>query len=296
MPKKYWETWETNWGRWGPEDEKGSLNYVTPEVTLAALRLVKEGKVYNLAIPVQKRTPIFPGHYEIELRTICGPQDFSVKHAYYGDPDVGLLRDWALMETHAYTHCDGLNHVWSGHKLYNNLDTVKHCGIENVKGMVTRGILLDVAAYEGVMLLPPDYEITGDILDKVAEMEGVEVKTGDVVCIRTGLGWELMERENLEELPPPPHPGLVLSGAKWITDREACAVFTDCPGMDKLPYSGPGPLPVHRWLEWAHGTYGGQNFYFAEISRDKVYTFCFVGAPIPIVGGSGGWMAPLAII
>jgi len=296
MPKKYWETWETNWGKWGPNDEKGALNYITPEVTLAALNLIKKGKIYSLAIPIQKRTAIFPGHYPIEYHMICGPQDFSVKHAYYGDPDTGIIMDWALMEVHSYTHCDALKHVWSGDKLYNKLDRAKDCGIENVKGIVTRGILLDIAAYEEVQVLPPDYEITDKVLDEVAEKEGMEVKTGDVLCIRTGLGWELMQREGLEEMPPPPHPGLVLTAAKWATEREVCAVFTDCPGMDKLPYAEPGPLAAHRWLEWAHGTYGGQNFNFAEISRDRVYTFCFVGAPVPIVGGSGGWIAPLAII
>ncbi len=68
--KKYWETWKTNWGKWGPNDEKGALNFVTPQVTLACLNLVREGKVYNLAIPVQKRTVIFPGHYPIEHHMI----------------------------------------------------------------------------------------------------------------------------------------------------------------------------------------------------------------------------------
>ena len=294
--KKYWQTWETNWGKWGTDDEKGALNYVTPQVTLAALKLVDKGKIYNLAIPVQKKTIIFPGHYPVEYRMICGPQDFSVKHAYYRDHDVGIIMDSALMEIHSYTHCDALRHVWSGDKLYNNLERIKHCGIENMGFMVTRGILLDIATYEEVDVLPGDYEITGDILDRVAKGEGIEVKTGDVLCIRTGFGWELMERERMEETPAPPHPGLVLSAGKWATDREVCAVFTDCPGLDKLPYVDPGPLVVHRWLEWAHGTYGGQNFNFGEISRDRVYTFCFTGAPIPIVGGSGGWMIALAIV
>jgi len=294
--KKYWETWKTNWGKWGPNDEKGALNFVTPKVTLACLNLVREGKIYNLAIPVQKRTVIFPGHYPIEHHMIFGPSDFSVRHAYYGDPDAGLITDWALMEMHSYTHCDGLNHVWSGDKLYNKLERNKNCGIENMRGVVTRGILLDVAAYEGVDVLPGDYEITGDILHKVAKTEGVKVNTGDVLCIRTGMGWELMEREGLVEMPLPPHPGLVLSAGKWATDREVCAVFTDCPGLDKLPYVDPGPLAVHRWLEWANGTYGGQNFNFSEISRDKAYTFCCTAAPVPIVGGSGGWLVPLAII
>jgi len=294
--KKYWETWETNWGKWGTNDEKGALNYVTPSVTLNSLSLVSEGKVYNLAIPVQKRTVIFPGHYPIEHHVIYGPNDFSVRHWYSGDPDVGLITDWALMEMHSYTHCDGLNHVWSGDKLYNNLERDKSCSIENMKGVVTRGILLDIAAYEGVDVLPGDYEITGDILNKVAKTESVEVKTGDVLCIRTGMGWELMEREGLAEMPHPPHPGLVLSAGKWATDREVCAVFTDCPGLDKLPYVEPGPLAVHRWLEWAHGTYGGQNFNFGEISKGEAYTFCFMAAPIPIVGGSGSWLAPLAIV
>jgi len=297
------KTWEKNWGKWGPDDQKGSLNYVTPEVTLNALKLVKEGKVYNLAVPMQRRSPIFPGHDPIIYSTMRDGGDYKAGYARYASPDVGVFLDRAMMETNTYTHCDALNHVWFGDKLYNGYsrdcvrsDGSSKLGIEHMTGVVTRGVLLDVAAYEGVDFLDGNYEITGDILDKVAKWEKVEIKTGDMLCIRTGFGWELMEKEEEKPLPPLPHPGLVLSAAKWATDREVCALFIDCVGMDKAPFPPrPCALACHMWLEWAHGTYGGQAFYFAELSKDKVYTFCFMGAPVRIVGAAGGWIVPLAI-
>ena len=147
------ETNLSNWGRWGPEDQIGVLNLLTPEVILRAFKLVKKGKVYSLAVPLEKDGPQMPTFHKT----------WRVSHvARRQNPDLHIIDDVIMMETHSGTHIDAIGHVWAEGRFYNNFSDeyassqgVARTGIENVRYIVGRGVMLDIAAYRGVDHLGP---------------------------------------------------------------------------------------------------------------------------------------------
>lgn len=194
-----------NWGKWGPDDEIGTLNFTSPEDIVAAAQLVRKGKVISLALNFDSSGPqgaktkypsmgrINPVHTMLRTGT----------DAYAGVLDKRGIRaadDMVVMPLQCGTQWDGLGHVFYENYMYNGYDCrevssagAAKCGIEKTKAkMVGRGILLDVARAKGMDCLPDGYGITCKDLDDTAKKQGIEIKRGDYIIVRTGQ----MEREN----------------------------------------------------------------------------------------------------
>src|ERR671910_1043009 len=188
-----------NWGRWGPNDEIGTLNHTTAEDIVAAARLVKKGKVISLALNFDQHGPqgakskypamgrINPVHTMLRTGT----------DAYSGVLDHRGIRaadDMVVMPLQCGTQWDGLGHIFYENNMWNGYDCrevtsagAQKCGIEKTKNkMVGRGVLLDVARYKGVESLDDGYGITNDDLDATAAAQGVAIRRGDFVIVRTG--------------------------------------------------------------------------------------------------------------
>ena len=186
----------SNWGRWGEDDEIGTLNYVTPKHVREAAKLVKQGKVFGMGIPLNQQGPqsgLFGGrwnpiHTMLATGTdaIAGCQDETNKMRYSDDA--------INMPVQSATHWDSLGHIFYQDKMYNghdarNVDSrgVHKLGIEHTRDrMVGRGVLLDVARFKGVESLDDGYGISNDELDAVAKKQGVTIQEADFVIIRTG--------------------------------------------------------------------------------------------------------------
>src|SRR5512138_2413803 len=186
-----------NWGRWGPDDELGTLNYVTPDTIAAAGRLVTRGAVFALGIPLQREGP------QSGTR-----QRFNPMHTIFRDGDdapktpaevaaaqgYGGSDDWIVMPLQCVTQWDSLAHIFYEGKMWNGYDAalVTSSGtsknsIDKTKSRIAgRGVLLDVARWKGVRTLPPGYAITPEDLDATAAAQKVEVQRGDLLLIRTG--------------------------------------------------------------------------------------------------------------
>ncbi len=232
MPKK---EYINNWGKWGKEDEKGTLNYLTPELVRKAVGLVKKGKVYSLAVPLDKSGPVHesrnqPVHITATTRhSDAGPE---------GEAEVAV--DTIITETHVMTHIDSLAHCWYGGKLfngYNALETVdgdgtKKLGIDNVKWLVGRGVLLDIAAYKKVDHLGKTDIITPNDLEGCAKAEGIEIQRGDTILFRTG--WLNVFYQD-RSLYYSGRPGVDESAASWFAQKEICAVGADNSGVEVRP-------------------------------------------------------------
>jgi hypothetical protein len=186
-----------NWGKWGPDDEIGTLNYITPDAIAAACRLATSGKVFALGIPLQREGPqsgtrqrFNPIHTMFrdggdqprtpdEIRTMQG----------YGGSD-----DWIVMPLQSVTQWDSLAHIFYEGKMWNGYDAslVTSSGAarnsidKTTNKIVGRGVLLDVARYKGVRALEPGYAITVADLEATAAAVKVEVKRGDILLVRTG--------------------------------------------------------------------------------------------------------------
>ena len=154
----------SNWGRWGADDSIGALNLLTPDVMLKAVKLVTKGKAYSLAVPLERN-----GHQHVPFH-----KTWKVTFTSPG-PDVSFIEDVLTIDTHSGTHIDSLGHTWAEGQFYNGYSEeqvfkagVRKIGIDQVKTMVGRGIMLDVPRYRGTEHMGPGEVLTGEEMDAVA--------------------------------------------------------------------------------------------------------------------------------
>ena len=280
-----------NWGRWGPEDQKGALNLLTPEVVLKSARLVKKGIVYSLAVPLERDGPQYPTFHKTWKVTYFGTLD---------NPSVKFADDVVTMEAHSGTHIDALGHVWADDHMYNGFPDdqatsqgLGKVGIENVRWMVGRGVMLDVAAYRGIDHMGPAEVVTVEDLDGAAAAQGTVIEPGDILMIRTG--WYkvfFQDRALWGSSYPGPDDGIV----PWLKEKDICALGADQPTVEMRRSATDTHLPLHRYTLRDLGIYLLENLDLEELAMDKVYEFLFVGAPIRLMYASGAPWNPLAIV
>lgn len=288
-----------NWARWGSEDQMGNLNLITPESVIRASRLVKKGRVYSLALPI-RRTGVpsdLSRNPALHLMKLDGGDYLAGAKPPGG---VSAADDYLIMACHGTTHIDALAHVWIENLMYNGFSGslvrssgAHKLGIENVRQLVTRGVLLDIARFKGIPHLEGGYAITDSDLQACAAAQGVAAGTGDVLLIRTG--WLSVFYQNPDEFYRA-QPGLGTSSGKWIIEREIVAVGADNIAVEVEPAEdGRSVVPLHVELLRNHGIYFMELLDLEELARDKVFEFLFVAAPLRIFGGVGSPINPLAI-
>jgi kynurenine formamidase len=289
-----------NWGRWGKDDERGAANFASAErIQKAASSLVRKGKVYSLAIPLQTSdVPVLPPRVP--------PQHFMRLDG--GDYAAGLKRkggfqtsdDFIALGTHTTTHIDALAHVWYEDRLYNDFSAntvrsngAKHCGIDKLVHLVGRGVLIDLCAHRGLPHLPSGEVIKPEHIEDCAKAQGVELHEGDILLLRTG--WMEVFRKEGREAFFKGEPGIGREAAEWIGRKGFAGIGADNWGVEAIPVEGDIPGPVHRRLIRDFGVYLMELFNLDELAADRVHEFLFVAAPLRITGGVGSPLNPLAI-
>ena len=221
----------SNWGRWGDRDERGTQNLIDADATRRGVALVSDGRSRSLALPLDQTCPQqggAPGRIA-PLRTML-----CVNQTYTGqEGDAAFNDDTVVMAMAAGTHIDALAHVTYGGQMYNGFPDTKvtasagatRCGADKIGPIMSRGVLLDLAATKGVDRLDAGYAITADDLDAALEHAKVTLLPGDVALIRTGHMKHFHEGDtrayNHES------PGLSTHTIPWVRDRDLGAVFTD---------------------------------------------------------------------
>jgi kynurenine formamidase len=297
----------SNWGRWGPDDELGTLNLITPEKIVEASRLPRSGRVISLAIPFNAKGVQTGQSWRsnpIHLMAFDGGD----AHVQKGREGVRFADDYVIMPLQCATQWDALSHAWYDHTLYNGYSAqeissmgARKLSIERVKnGITSRGVLIDVAHHRGVKWLDPSHGITPAELDEVARAQGVEVTSGDIVLVRTG--WR---RKFVEERNPftwnGHQPGINWECARWLHDHEVAAVCSDNSAVEHSPgeLAEDYDLPMHMILLRDLGMMLGEIFDLEALSEacaaDGVYEFLFVAPPLPVTGAVGSPINPLAI-
>ncbi len=285
-----------NWGRWGDDDELGTLNLITPEVIHRAVGCVTRGKTFNLALPLSADGPqigAIPGRINpIHLMTAVNTS--------FGE--VSASDDSVAMGLQCATHWDAFSHVSYRGVLYNGFpaDSIteagaSRCSIERVGSLVSRGVLIDVARSKGVDRLGPGYAITGTDLDAACT---VKMLPGDIVLIRTGHIRYLDEGD--KKAYGYPSPGVGIDAVRWFRKHDVAAVANDTITFEVLPGEIDGVfLPVHALDLVEMGMIQGQNFHLealaADCASDGVYDFLLEATPEPFVGAVGAPVVPLAI-
>ena len=303
-----------NWGKWGPKDEIGTLNYTQAEDIVAAARLVKKGKVISLALNFDQHGPQgAKSKYPAMGRT--NPIHTMLRtgtDAYSGVLDHRGIRaadDMVVMPLQCGTQWDGLGHVFYENYMWNGYDCrevtsngAQKCGIEKTKSkMVGRGVFLDVARALGRKWLDDGHPITIAELDLTAKQQNVQVKRGDFVIVRTGQMEAKLEAGSWDGYPGGDAPGFSFETLEWIKRTELAALASDTWGCEVRPNESEQGInqPWHWITIPMMGMTMGEIFYVKDLAEDcaadKTYEFLFVAPAIPITGAVGSPTNPLAI-
>ena len=305
-----------NWGRWGDDDEVGTINFITDQVVKDAMKCVKSGKRLSLAFPLQQQGGLqlgsMPGRNN-PLRTMI-----QLNTPVIGDPTQFCTSDDVVtMGLQAGTHWDGLCHAsWNG-KIYGNRDasTITYdgasvCGIEKISSLTSRGVLLDIASLYEVDELPGGHAISYEDCLNAEKIQGVEVRSGDILLLRTGMLAKAIRVDvisygsgtAMEGSPMPGFPGVGLGAVEFFFEREIAAVATDTITFEVMPWdpSVPGAiLPIHCINLVMMGLTQGQNWDLedlaADCQADGQWDFLLEASPQPFVGGIGSPVNPVAI-
>jgi kynurenine formamidase len=303
----------SNWGRWGEDDEIGTLNLITPDVVRNAASLVADGRVISMTMPYDLNGPQLGGARSnpkvMMIATgsdyLAGAQD-QLPGAWGPGRGMGFADDWVITPNQAGTQWDSLAHVfWQG-KMYNDRSAgevtslgAAHNGIENYNGkVVTRGVLVDVPRYHGVDVLAPGQAVTVNDIEATLDSQGVEIRGGDALVVRTGfLG---SRRGSWGDFGAGgDSPGLSLHTLPWIYEREISAVVTDTWGVEVRPneidYFQPFHIVGLTHMGLALGEIFDLDALAADCAADGRYEFFFNASPIPVVGAVGAMVSAVAV-
>jgi kynurenine formamidase len=291
-----------NWGRWGTDDERGALNLLTPDVVKEALKAPKTGKVYSLSIPIQRSgIPNFEFRGAPQRLTLAGQGDEAFHRSVGGVEGVGANEDMLVMAAHTATHLDALGHVYEGRKLYNGFSAEEvsamsgapRCGVDKIGAIVGRGVLVDVAAALGVSALDPGHVITVAEFELACSRESVELRSGDIVLIRTGWLEGYMNPDDGFDIHP--QPGIGLELAEHLAASDVCVVGADNSAVEALPFDQGVYLGSHIVLLVSHGIHLLEHVALQELSRDGCYEFLVTIAPLNVPGATGSPVTPVAV-
>ena len=300
----------SNWGRWGKDDELGTVNFITPEKVRSAAALVRSGKVISLAIPFDKNGPqtgyagrVNPIHYMMQDGgdVVSGAQDWI--------PALRYTDDAIVMPLQCATQWDALAHIFFDGKMYNDRAPalVHSNGAEKNSIMplrdriATRGVLLDMPRFKKMDWLEPGEAIYPEDLDGAAKQQGVKIERGDIVLIRTGQMTMCRKQESWGGYAGTGDaPGLSLTCAQWIYEKEIAGFATDTWGTEVLPNETPDVMqPIHCVSLVHTGILIGEIFELdplaTDCAADGVYEFFFVAPPLPVTGAVGSPINPQAI-
>ena len=298
----------SNWGRWGEDDEIGTLNNVGPEEIVAAAKLIRTGKVFPLGLPlnVPIQTGLFGGRWNPIHTFLADGAD-----AYSGNQDANRIQyadDAINMPIQASTHWDSLNHVYLDKTMYNGYDCRsvdsrggRKNGIEHARAkMIGRGVLLDIARFKGVDWLEDGYGISNDELDACAAAQGVEIRKGDFVILRTGQQERCLQSGDWTGYAGGDAPGVKFENCYWCHGKEVAAICCDTWGVEVRPNeTNEANQPWHWVVIPAMGLCMGEIFYRKELAEDcaadGVYEFFFAAPPLHLPGGTGSPINPQAV-
>ena len=294
----------SNWGRWGADDERGTVNFVTPEVVKRASKCVRKGVVFSLGLELGSNGPQFGQAGRVNPMHVM-----TATHSQMTADPAGprYADDIIVMPLQCATQWDSLAHVHYGGQLYNGHPAAsltpagaEKNGIDKMAaGIISRGVLLDIARLHGVEALGPGQVIRPEDLDAAERAQGVRVESGDVLLVRTGyIRVFTVYGERIYYMKQTP--GLGVACVEWLHRREVAAVATDTNMVEVWPPEDPAVLfPLHALCIRDMGLTLGEMFdletFAADCAGDGVWDCLFSAPPLRVSGGVGSPLNPLAV-
>jgi kynurenine formamidase len=280
--------------KWGAADERGSGNHMKAESVLKAVRLVRTGEVVELGHVLNASMPI----------SATRRFDVHTKRTFMNKPSNrrGSNEEVLLSEIgQVGTQLDGFAHQTIEDKVYNcfKMDDIAtrtgftKVGIEKVGTLITRGVLIDIAALKGVDMLPDTYEITVADLEQALQRQNQKLQPGDAVIIHTGWG-KLWAKDNARYMKG--NPGIGVQAAEWLAKQDPMLVGADTPPVEVSPNPDPQiSLPVHQIMLVVNGIHLLENLKLDDLAAKRVHEFAFMMQPLKLQGFTGSSVAPIAV-
>ena len=292
------ENRDSNWGRWGPDDEYGAMNHLTPDVVLRAVGQVTTGDVISLGQSLGPDTIVPSERKKVERYMTRDGGDYPC-----GMPRRGRFQfaeDVVSFASHSGTHIDALSHVWYDDELYNGFDSstirsttgARHCGAEKLRPIVTRGLLFDIVETVGRPLEAGEV-VSKEMLESMTLRQGLQPETGDAILLRTG--WFEANSHDPERYLSG-EPGLDEEAASWLAMADVCLVGADNFAIEVMPFMGDLQFPVHQSLIRDYGIPLLEGCVLKELAMRGSTEFLFVANPVSVVGSTAGMVQPLAIL
>jgi kynurenine formamidase len=285
---------------WGPEDQRGAANRLTPAKVREAAKLIRAGEIFSLGRVYEHGMPL-PGKRHFSLTIVGSPsggpegRNRMVHHDEMFSGEIGQVG----------TQLDGLGHVgvrmagddyfYNGFRRseFGKAYGLEKLGVENVGVFFTRGVLIDVAGFKGVGRMLPGEVITVADLEGALKKEGVAVGEGDVVLLRTGHG-RLWMKDN--EAYGKGEPGIGMAAGRWLCEKKIALVGSDTWATEVVPHEDRDrPFEVHQLLLVRNGVYNLENLDLEELAKAGVHEFAFVFAPLRLRGATGSPGNPIAV-
>jgi kynurenine formamidase len=280
--------------RWGANDERGAANHMAPETVMRAVRLIKEGRVYELGRVLESTMPLFGIRtFSIHTARSSGP---TGPNQIRGNEEVVMTQLGQVG-----TQFDALPHIGIGELLYNCVKAEEvatrtgftKLGVDKVGALFTRGVLLDIAGLKGVPMLDAGYEITVPDLEGAMKRQNVAIGAGDAVFLHSGWG-KLWNKDNAKYNSG--EPGINVTGAEWLVKLSPMLVGADTWAVEVRPNPNQDlAFPVHQILLTTNGIFLLENMDLDALARDRVWEFAFILQPLKIKGGTGSTVAPIAV-
>ncbi len=280
--------------KWGAGDERGSANHMKPASVLKAAKLIRTGEVIEIGHVLRQGIPLqatrqFNMHTK---RTAMNPQmNQRGSNEELVTTELGQVG----------TQFDGFAHQTYGDSFYNCFKVSEvatrtgftKLGVENVGALVTRGVLIDVAALKGVATLPDSYEITVEDLQQALKRQNLTLQPGDAVIIHTGWG-RLWGKENARYMTK--SPGIGIAAGEWLAKQDPMLLGADNIPVEVAPAVDPKLSgPIHQMMLVVYGIHLLENLKLDELAEKRVHEFAFVMQPLKLQGATGSTVAPIAI-
>ncbi|TMH45004.1 MAG: cyclase family protein [Betaproteobacteria bacterium] len=280
--------------KWGAGDQRGSGNMMKPETVLRAAKLIRTGEVFELGAvlsPDPKEAFINAGRV-FNIYTKPSP---PIPNARQVNEELVVTELGQIG-----TQFDAFAHQMWGDSFYNcfklgDIGTragFRKLGVEHVGGLVTRGVLIDVAGSKGLDMLPTSYNITPEDLQQALAKASQRLEPGDAVLIRTGWS-KLMGKEN--DRYGTLNPGIGIAAGQWLLAQEPMMIAADNCCVEVRPSERPHSLPIHAMMLIQHGVYLLENLELEALAAARAYEFAFIVQPLKIKGATGSAVAPIAI-
>ena len=278
--------------RWGVGDERGAANHMGTETVLRATQLIRQGEIIELGHVLSSSMPLADRHFDSFMK----PTTMNPGRNRRGSNEELIVAEMGQVGT----QFDGFGHQTIDGGLYNCFDQSEvmtrsgftRLGVQNVGMLMTRGILLDIAALKGVAVLPERYEITAEDLSAALSVLALSIEPGDAVLIHTGWGTHWTDPERFSA----GGPGIGVAAAEWLVERDPMLVGADNFPVEVAPNPDPElSLPVHQIMLVINGIHLVERMKLDELVASGVREFAFAVQPLKLEGATGSTVAPVAL-